>query len=312
MNYKHALIFYRTVTPLHVGCGQAVGVVDLPVIRERATGYPFIPGSGIRGSLRDIFENKGNGNKELTLKLFGPDNEGMGDPENQYAGSLAIHDARLLFFPVRADKEVFLWITCPLAVQRYNRDRAAFQLGDPFDLSELTTINAGNFIGPAALGTTPQDSLHLEEFLFTPAAVDDPARERLQTLSIDTGKKIGLDELASRAVLVSDRSFYHFVNHATMLTQHNTLTSAKTVKGGMLFSIESLPPETILYGMIGATHERRDPDNGFTNTAVLEYVKSTLVGGQPDPASAYLHLGGKESIGMGVTQLTWASNILGN
>lgn len=312
MNYKHALIFYRTVTPLHVGCGQAIGVVDLPVVRERATGYPYIPGSGIRGSLRNIFENKGNGYKELTLKLFGPDNEDMGETENQYAGSLAIYDARLLFFPVRADKEVFLWITCPLAVQRYNRDRAAFKLGDHFDLSALSTLNVENFIGPAALGTTPQDSLHLEEFLFTPAAVDEPVRKRLQSLSIDAGTKIGLDELGSRTVLVSDRSFYHYVNHATMLMQHNTLTSAKTVKGGMLFSIESLPPETILYGMIGATHERRDHDNGFTNTAVLEHLKTTLVGVEPNATTAYLHLGGKESIGMGVTQLTWASSIFSN
>lgn len=297
MNYQHALIFYRAVTPLHVGCGQAVGVVDLPVIRERATGYPFIPGSGIRGSLRNIFEAK---QSPHTLIFFGPESGDTAE-EDLYAGCLAIHDARLLFYPVRADKQVFLWITCPLALQRFNRDDAAFGIKTDSGLTEddMNGLAGDQFhkqyLGPA-LG-----AIHLEEFRLEHAAGKDTLAGKLAEFA-----KTVAPDLANRAVLVSDRNFYHFVNYATMLVQHNTLTSAKTVKEGALFSVESLPPETILYGMIGAADQRKDADkNGVTLLAkkdVLTQFKQSLLENNP---AAYLHLGGKESTGLGVTELKW-------
>ena len=52
MQTKIMSIFTRT--PLHVGCGSSVGAVDQPVVRERHTGYPVIPGSAIKGVLADL------------------------------------------------------------------------------------------------------------------------------------------------------------------------------------------------------------------------------------------------------------------
>jgi len=296
MNYQHTLLLYRAVTPLHVGCGQAVGVVDLPVIRERATGYPFIPGSGIRGSLRDIFENK---NKDLTQTLFGPEADPGADEDNKHAGCIALHDARLLFYPVRSDKDVFLWVTCPQVLERFNRDVLAFESSfTRFDAAGLTAINAikpDELMGPANLS-----SVHLEEFGFKPAPNSTTAAGHLATFA-----KSVFADLEKRAVVISNRSFYHFVNYATMLMQHNTLTSAKTVKDGALFSVESLPPETIFYGLFGATKERRNTTSTGKNVdQVKGDFKTNLFGAA---AEIYLHLGGKESTGLGLTQVTWAS-----
>jgi len=308
MNYQHTLILYRTITPLHVGCGQAVGVVDLPVIRERATGYPFIPGSGIRGSLRDIFENK---DQDLTNTLFGPEADPGADEEDKHAGCVAIHDARLLFYPVRADRKVFLWITCPLVLERFNRDRKAFEISAyaNFDRTGLASeVDEKKFIGQADLSNV----LHLEEFGFERDTAATAVATNLQTFAGNFN--LGIDDLAARTVLVSNRSFYHFVNYATILMQHNTLTSAKTVKDGALFSVESLPPETIFYGMFGATDERKAerkaanaPANGkLPQKKVMDKFKTTLLGGN-GATTKYLHLGGKESTGLGLTQLTWVS-----
>src|SRR3990172_6197409 len=99
MKYAHALILYQALTPLHVGCGQEVGVVDLPVVRERSTGYPYIPGSGIRGSLRDEFESK-HGRTNGLLNFFGPETEDIQEEDQRHAGCVAIHDTRILFYPV--------------------------------------------------------------------------------------------------------------------------------------------------------------------------------------------------------------------
>jgi CRISPR/Cas system CMR subunit Cmr4 (Cas7 group RAMP superfamily) len=40
-------------SPLHAGTGHAADVIDLPTARYKATGIPFVPGSSIKGVLRD-------------------------------------------------------------------------------------------------------------------------------------------------------------------------------------------------------------------------------------------------------------------
>ncbi|KAA3657430.1 MAG: type III-B CRISPR module RAMP protein Cmr4 [Calditrichaeota bacterium] len=294
MNYKHNLIIYQNITPLHVGCGQAVGVVDLPVIRERSTGYPYIPGSGIRGCLRDIAE-EADADKSSAKTLFGPESDS--NEENKHAGCMAIHDARLLFYPVRSDNHIFLWIICPAVLRRFNRDLDAFLPGSnlKIDVSATNAVNAEQYIGTAATGL-----LHLEEFALQHG--DDTIAEKLAEFA---KKFIGyFDGSPERLVLVSDRNFYHFVNYATMLVQHNTLTSAKTVKNGALFSIESMPPETVFYGMISGTRERENYKSGMKKEQVVARFKEKVF---KNKKNLTLHLGGKESIGHGLTQMTWTA-----
>ena len=47
-------VFY-TLSPLHAGSGQAVGAVDLPIQRERHTGWPHVQASGVKGAFRHWF-----------------------------------------------------------------------------------------------------------------------------------------------------------------------------------------------------------------------------------------------------------------
>ncbi|MCF6158369.1 MAG: type III-B CRISPR module RAMP protein Cmr4 [wastewater metagenome] len=56
--FKKALPFFMIVeTPLHAGSSDALGVVDLPIQRERHTGFPKIESSGLKGSIREVFED---------------------------------------------------------------------------------------------------------------------------------------------------------------------------------------------------------------------------------------------------------------
>ena len=55
--FKKALPFFiHVITPLHAGTGQELGIVDLPIQRERHTGFPKIEASGLKGSIREVFE----------------------------------------------------------------------------------------------------------------------------------------------------------------------------------------------------------------------------------------------------------------
>lgn len=300
MDYLHTLIFYQPITPLHVGCGQDVGVVDLPVIRERTTGYSFIPGSGIRGSVRDLCERK-HPDDGLTDLLFGPTADR--DEEVRYAGCVAVHDAKVLLFPVRSDRSVFLWVTCPAVLARFARDVAAFlSSATAWEPPAGDDLGDDRFLGPQAL----TGNVHLEELSFAGhdgAPADVEWREKLEDWVQKVGDTAGVPALAGRTVLVSDRSFFHFVSHATTVIQHNRLTSAKTVEEGALFSVEAVPPETIFYGFFGTTTSRKPPGEGEERVPpeeVMEKLRALWA------TAGYLHLGGDESTGLGVTRVVWA------
>jgi CRISPR-associated protein Cmr4 len=304
MNYRFALLFYQPITPLHVGCGQDVGVVDLPVVRERTTGYPFVPGSGLRGSVRALCQESA---AEETAALFGPAPESEDEGEERYAGCVAVHDARLLFFPVRSDQELFLWITCPAVLSRFRRDARAF-----LEAAEARRWEIDPGKGPGDEGAVGAPGLasplYLEELAFTlaTAEADQEGWARLSRWAAEVGTVVGEPELAGRTVLVADATFRYFVEHATVLLQHNRLTAAKTVEEGGLFSVEAVPPEAVFYGFWGAAKERRPPAEGEAARGPAEVLRDLRALWEKAAPTGYLHLGGGESTGLGVTHLAWA------
>ena len=46
------ILFLYVETPLHAGTGRGLGAVDLPIQRDRTTGYPIIQASSVKGALR--------------------------------------------------------------------------------------------------------------------------------------------------------------------------------------------------------------------------------------------------------------------
>jgi len=52
---KHAAMFLYAVSPVHLGAGSSVGVIDNPIQRARHTGHPCFAGSGIKGAVRHGF-----------------------------------------------------------------------------------------------------------------------------------------------------------------------------------------------------------------------------------------------------------------
>ena len=107
------LLTLFTRTPLHVGAGPSVGAVDQPVVRERHTGYPVIPGSALKGVLADLWLDRTNPANPVRTdpgkNLFGEDD--VHAPAK--AGNLLVGESKLLAFPVRSAKGCFALITCP-------------------------------------------------------------------------------------------------------------------------------------------------------------------------------------------------------
>ena len=58
MFLKSQPIFIKAETPLHMGSGTSLGIVDMPIQREKHTSYPKIEASGLKGSMREVFTDK--------------------------------------------------------------------------------------------------------------------------------------------------------------------------------------------------------------------------------------------------------------
>lgn len=285
--YLFEPLLFQAITPIHVGSGQDVGLVDLPVIRERTTGHPFLPGSGIRGALRDRCEDK---DADLTRRLFGEDREG----QDLSAGCLSILDAHLLLFPVRSVPGPFVWITCPFLIDRYRRLLYELTGRETGLKAPATPPGEGKYLG--GNGQT-----YLEEYPF----------------SKDSGEwtwNANLDGVApGQVVLLGDADFLHFVRHATIVRQRNRLSTAKTVLGGNLFSVEMVPAETWFFGFAGATQERvREDKEDEAKEKPAPMDKETaarklraLLTEKEDGNETHVILGGDESVGLGITKMLW-------
>jgi len=105
-----------TETPLHCGAESGTGYVDLPIQRERHTNYPVIPGSTLKGVLRDEMGL----DEGLIKKYFGSADEkgkeGSGNP-----GIVSFGDGIVVAFPIRSSGAPFHWITCPFVLERIFR-----------------------------------------------------------------------------------------------------------------------------------------------------------------------------------------------
>jgi CRISPR-associated protein Cmr4 len=290
---KHLITLY-TQTPLHVGCGSSVDVVDLPIARERVTNFPIIPASGLKGVMREAARQCTTLEVLKIRLLFGEERSPNNDPNNgeiieARAGCVQFMEAKLLCFPVRSLRGCFSWLTCPTALLRYQRDS-----GSSFPVPRTTPGHA-----LAGADVKQDDHVFLEEY--TLEAVADKAGDTaelpkivkaLQPLSKDP---LWTSHLSSRLAIVSDEDFQHFVTTATEIVQRIAIDpTTRTVKGTGLFSQENVPCEALFYTVLTLMPTRE------AKPADLSTDLETLLKPETTPT---LQIGGDETTGHGFCAL---------
>lgn len=275
---KTALLGLRAETSLHAGAGKAVGVIDLPIMREAHTRWPVVFGSAVKGAMRAKAEQVPLPELEL---VFGPDTRHASD----HAGALAVGDARLLLLPVRSLTTHFKWVTCPALLDRAAADakRMGFKAHGFKPASSLQEDQA--------ITHSHTGGLFLEEFHFT-------VKNQDLTLLINWLAAFVGDDfkplLQQQLVIVSDDVFAHLAEYATPVTPHIAIEKeTKTVKDGALWYEETLPPDTILYVCLGVEASRK-PGSNRDASAMLQATLGLFPADKP-----YLQLGGNETVGMG-------------
>ena len=149
--YKKITPFFLICeTPLHAGTGNDLGVVDLPIQRERHTTFPKIESSSLKGSLREAFESNPAVDRKQIHLAFGYDDDERDESVKehfkefkQFQGALGFTNARLLLFPVKSMKGVFAWITCPKVLEQLKRDLSIEGVTVP-DCELVALLNSGS------------------------------------------------------------------------------------------------------------------------------------------------------------------------
>ena len=297
---QQAAVFLYAVSPVHVGAGQAIGVIDNPIQRERHTGHPCFAGSGIKGAVRHSFKSLG-GDETLIARLFGPE-PGSAD---LHAGSLSFGDAQLVALPVRSMKGGFVFATCPQAIARAQRLLA--HLGLARHWPTLSEVKEGDCLTTHAgqLGGGSSDKLHLEAFEYTAtnkacAALQAIAQDLSQTaLPTGDGYAFFRDKFAKDLVVLSDSDFDYFSQNAMLIEPHVRIVDATgTASGGALFYSENLPPEALLIAPLMASQTRSGKsEEAMDAVTVMAHMKTVL-------HSKLLQVGGDATTGRGLVAAT--------
>ena len=248
------LLYLFTRTPLHVGAGSSVGAIDQPIVRERHTGFPIIPGSALKGVLADDYLQRtedgrlvkdANGQALRTdtgTCLFGKQDHEIGKNECGQAGAISFGEAKLLAFPVRSARGCFAWLTSPLALRRWQRDARRADLADlPSPTREEACFDA------QTLGHEGQALF--EDYVFHQHAQAIPggwlaALEQVQPEAETVWRKLCRQHLA----LVSDETLSLFARTACEVAQHVRIDDETgTAADRALFNQENVQAETLFY-----------------------------------------------------------------
>jgi CRISPR-associated protein Cmr4 len=243
----------HALSPLHVGAGRGVGYIDLPIVREKVTNWPYIPGSALKGVVADRFRATTNARKsdaELAA-AFGRASD-VGDIKAEAAsGSLVFSDASIVCLPVRSFYGTFAWITSPMALKRLRSPRKPGELALRPACGEAFTLK-GNVITPKEGDAGAAAKIYLED-------IDLETRdgETLREWGNFLAREVFAEDdgwqkiFRERFALVNDDIFTFFCETGTEVSARIRIEDEKkTTAGGALWYEESLPVETVLAGVI--------------------------------------------------------------
>jgi CRISPR-associated protein Cmr4 len=274
---ENATVYSAHAVALACRVGQAAELIDLPIARQKGSGIPFVPGSSIKGVLRDA--RNGNDGQETAAVVFGPDFNNAGE----HAGALICTDARLLALPVRSFRGTFAYATSPLLLALAARD-----LGNAHAIPDVPAQSC-----MAARSLRFENKVYLEDLDLNAADADPAFSGWVERLAPVFGNDPQHQKMfRDRFAVVDDETMTFLWETATQLDQRVRIEpDTRTAAKGALWLEESLPPETLPIGLLLAERSRKK-DHAMEPDAVIEFAL-------PKGAEQVLQFGGKSTVGRG-------------
>lgn len=309
-------LFLHCQTSMHAGSGDDLGIVDLPIQREKHTGFPKIEASTLKGTLRESFEEAAaSDNDHIKIQAaFGFDGFTK-EKEKQfpiaakafenkeykdYAGALGFTDARILLFPLKSLKGIFVYATCPAVLKKLKKELV--------EVCEIKTALETDFAvnheivavaNPTPLSTNGKITIEEYSFNSNKAEVNDKAKK----LATQLKALLNIDDLENKLLVLDDEAFADFAKNSTEVVTRIKIDNEKgTVAKGALFTEEYLPAESVLYALVLASpvfaknqkHAFDSYQKATTHQNILAYFKDTL--------KPIVQIGGNATLGKGIVK----------
>lgn len=260
---ESAVIGLFAETSIHPGTESTGGLIDLPVAREAATGYPVIPGTSLKGSLR----NKAGSNldKKALEDVFGVQDR---------AGGIAVTDARLLLLPVRSLISHYAWVTSPYLVERFARDK---ELAGGKD--EISLDYPEGFQAFASEG----GELYLEELTLQKVPRPDIIGKLTDAINPLIYHESVKNRLNKQLVIVNDTVMAYFTTYCLSVQARNKLNENTKISENLWYE-ETLPADSLFYFLL-----LQRPEVNGSISAVIDILTD----------NPYVQVGGNETVGQG-------------
>jgi CRISPR-associated protein Cmr4 len=234
------------------------------------------------------------------LGLLGSPPEGA-EPQPK-PSSVVVSDAIPLLFPVRSLSGLFAWVTSLETLSRFQRDVAAYGV-------KVAPLPALPELDPEAAGVAPEtpllsrkQTLVLEEFSFAVRVAEEVgalgAWLAETAFPEDPVFQFWRARAARNMVVLPEGAYRHFLEHGTQVVPRiriDPLTG--TASEGSLWTEEYLPPETLLFALVGANLPDSPPKEIKKASDLIEWVRRLA----PGP----LQLGSGQTLGHGIVRVRW-------
>lgn len=271
------LFFLQAHSPIHVGVGEGVGHLNLPTARESVTQYPYVPGTSIKGVLREQAEIKYPENNEFrygqdpVVQIFGPPTDRAGDAR----GGVVFSDARLLFLPLRSLIGGFALVTCPLILSRFQRElkltgrltgnlkpvlsqltqrvQEAHALIPDKDscLIDTSAPSTAAKAGSGSPGTPSTHSVLIEDIRFDGQLSPFVAALAAQLTTLGVWDSADADVYTPRLAIVSDTQFGFFAESSLEIRHRVKIDDQTgTAAASGPWTEEYIPAESLFFGMV--------------------------------------------------------------
>lgn len=308
MYLKSKALYIYTQSYTHTGSGSSLSAIDLPIQRERVTGFPIVYAGSLKGALRDVARSKYK--IDALEAIFGPESP-------KYSSAIGVGDARILLFPVRSIKGVFAWTTCSLALERWARAMEGLHTIPTLPTTPVGYEPDGTPRCYSLSGLVdPNGYVVLEDVVFK--NIPEPRENDRGIVSkfadwlaklVFQGKPSWMDMLKNNLIILPNDEFTFFVSHATDVQTRNHLEpDTKIVRTGALWTEENLPEDTLMYAPI---HSRRIMSQSQAPEVVIfrnddpKIEAQNIIDDLQNNINGVIQIGGNETTGHGIIRLIW-------
>jgi CRISPR-associated protein Cmr4 len=268
--------YLYSLAPIHCGGEGDLGNIS-EIAREVHTNFPYIPGSSLRGSLRNEVESYQD--KSVANRLFGYElTEGKGVHQIWFG------DARLLWVPMRTmsvkGEDVFTWVSCPTLLR---------------DCALISRRSFDGFVGLTSAVGSRKDTYMVADARVEVEVMSEEQKRSIK-LTENWSSSLGDDTKShweNNRIILPDNDFQVLMEHSLWTQVRNVI--ADTGGAEMFWTDVCIPRDTIFYYAWGYSVAKNDPIRS-TDCEVMTEILTGLI-----------QVGGQANVGRGWVQ-SWVGN----